>query len=269
MLSKLIKYEWNALFKRYAILILTLLLATTLTCVAFFFSAHPDADPTPLLILTISLYYILVIGVPVAGLIIFAVRYYKSCYTDEGYLTNTLPVKSHEIILSKLIVGSLYSFITSIVMYLSIAIVLYTFLNVTDMIEKISAAIPEAQLSLDFSIPSMLLWGLVITILSSASGTMMIIGSISLGSLWNKHKVLGSIVSYAGIYFVLEIIALILILPVSTRLTVHLIESGDMGQFMNGYIGLLMGYSTILSLILSIALYFISNYVLKNKLNME
>lgn len=39
-------------------------------------------------------------------------RYYKNLFTDEGYLTFTLPVKTREIILSKLICGILWEIFT-------------------------------------------------------------------------------------------------------------------------------------------------------------
>ena len=46
--------------------------------------------------------------------IYIAVRFYKNLYTDEGYLMHTLPVTPRQLLVSKLTVGSLWSFLVTI-----------------------------------------------------------------------------------------------------------------------------------------------------------
>ena len=40
--------------------------------------------------------------------IIIAVRFYKNTYSDEGYLTHTLPVKRGTLLLAKVIAGTIW-----------------------------------------------------------------------------------------------------------------------------------------------------------------
>ena len=47
------------------------------------------------------------IACPLVTYVIVILRFYRSCYGDEGYLTQTLPVSGKQIYFSKLLVGLL------------------------------------------------------------------------------------------------------------------------------------------------------------------
>lgn len=90
MLSKLIKHEFRAL-SRFLLPIHILLLVACLIG-RFMFQAMAMMD-LPNVILIVSFVFLISIWivVPCATSILIVVRYYKSLYTDEGYLTLTLP----------------------------------------------------------------------------------------------------------------------------------------------------------------------------------
>ena len=114
MLSKLMKHEWKALLKPNLIISIALLVATLLASGVLIISGARDHYSPYAISPIVILYYLFLIAIPIATLIIFAIRYYNSCYGNEGYLTNTLPVKASTITLSKFIVGSIYSLCISI-----------------------------------------------------------------------------------------------------------------------------------------------------------
>ena len=51
--------------------------------------------------LSIFFYVLAIAAGSIAVTVCVAVRYYKNVYTDEGYLTNTLPVTARQIVISK------------------------------------------------------------------------------------------------------------------------------------------------------------------------
>lgn len=274
MLSKLIKHEWKILFKHNSIIFLTLLLATITASLTLIISGNINHYSPIALFPVLFFYYLILITVPLATLIVFAIRYYKSCYGNEGYLTNTLPVSSSKIVFSKLFTGALYMLIVSFFLLLSMATVIISWLAFSkDLpLDELSLSLqtfPSFKEVTNLSIPLFIIIILVILVLSSFSSISMAIGSVSLGHLWKKHKIFGSLVSYVGIYFVIQIISLIFIMPATTKLTIDVIYNSDPYLFIQGYTKLMIIYVPTLSFITTIALYFISRYILKKKINLD
>ena len=111
MLGKLFKHEWKNTYKIGLLMVLIMIGVTVFGCASFFtplwvngFQNSFTGKLTPIDILGIVFlifYVISIIGVTYGILIYLGVRFYKSMYTDEGYLTHTLPVTSHHLLLIK------------------------------------------------------------------------------------------------------------------------------------------------------------------------
>ena len=62
---------------------------------------------------TLILYVIMLLASTWGMLIFLGIRFYRSMYTDEGYLSHTLPVTANQLFLSKVLVsGAWYLFLT-------------------------------------------------------------------------------------------------------------------------------------------------------------
>lgn len=70
-----------------------------------------------LLVFSVSIFLILI-------LILLCVRFYRNFYTDEGYLTFTLPVSRSTHLASKILCGMLYSFLSAAVLLLEFGVFL-------------------------------------------------------------------------------------------------------------------------------------------------
>lgn len=108
MLGKLIKYDLKSL-NRFLVMIHALLLLTALLVRYFLTGQIHSSTPqnSLLLALSITLYVLILIAVSFATAIIITIRFYKNLFSDEGYLTHTLPVTRGQHLLSKTIAGSI------------------------------------------------------------------------------------------------------------------------------------------------------------------
>ncbi len=115
MLGKLLKHEWRAVWKVPTLLIGVLMLIAVVAGGTF---ALPIWDSEwiglPLSgVMMIMMFYFAMIATGVGIMIYFAVRYYKNMYTDEGYLTHTLPVTARLLLLNKVITMTAWNLIAA------------------------------------------------------------------------------------------------------------------------------------------------------------
>ena len=122
MLGKLIKHEFRAL-SRFLLPIHILLLVACLIG-RFMFQAMDTMD-LPNVILIVSFVFLISIWivVPCATSILIVVRYYKSLYTDEGYLTLTLPATRGQLLFSKAFAAFVWSILDLAIVIAGLAIV--------------------------------------------------------------------------------------------------------------------------------------------------
>ena len=123
MLKKLLRYDLAPIFKYWWIAALTSFVVSLLGggCITIL-----RADPKPPVILTAiaGAGLVLIVFCNIAFVILAEIlsylRYYRNFYTDEGYLTFTLPVKTTTLIASKLIMVSITMVATGLILMLNI-----------------------------------------------------------------------------------------------------------------------------------------------------
>lgn len=122
MLKKVLKYDLKSVFKYWWIGAVASFALSLLGSVGISFINTEKEIPIPVEILSIISIVLSVLGyvafIFLAQILVF-VRYYKNFYSDEGYLTFTLPVKRASLFNSKLIMGSVTSVSTALFCLLS------------------------------------------------------------------------------------------------------------------------------------------------------
>ncbi len=127
MLGKLLKYDLKYVLKYWWIAAVTALALSFLGggCIAVVESPRPVSQMVEVMVI---LLLVLIIFSQVAfsllTSILMFVRYYKNFFSDEGYLTFTLPVKKGELLNSKLITGVLALFATLVMIAVNALIML-------------------------------------------------------------------------------------------------------------------------------------------------
>ena len=128
MLGRLMKYEWKNIWKAGTLMLLGMLVVTVIGCVVL---RMPGGVVTGLLdnndinatqswfvlssfVATLILYVIMLLASTWGMLIFLGIRFYRSMYTDEGYLSHTLPVTANQLFLSKVLVSGVWYLFISI-----------------------------------------------------------------------------------------------------------------------------------------------------------
>ncbi len=144
MLKKLLKYDFRSLFKLWKIFAIIVFAVLTSVGITLSFVIGPDEPNAVLIVFLAFLVMGAIFGVgafAVSPLILSAVRFYKNLFSDEGYLTFTLPVKKKDIINSKIISSSIISMLSYIVIFLSVCSLIFfaTMKDVAELLELLES----------------------------------------------------------------------------------------------------------------------------------
>lgn len=277
MLKKLIKHEWRSVWKVPGAVNLFLLLYTLVGTLSFHSSIwESDNKIIEALLLFASVFYIIsIIVISFTVLIYLTVRFYQNFYTDEGYLMHTLPVSQKSLIFSKLLVAFIWIVITGIVIFISVFSVVVTLLsiqeNITlseiwDTLTMLFSKEYTAQFKHTFGISTLhgLLLGLAMAIINIIQSILMIYAAISVGQMFQKHKVLGSFLGYIAIHTILQLLNSVLLVPVMFSMRFDS-TIADTTKAMLPYSYFMLGEG----IILCIAFFFMTEYFMKKKLNLD
>lgn len=223
-------------------------------------------------ILFFILYFTTITALTTGTYLLAGIRFYKNLFTDEGYLTKTLPVTNGTHLLSKTIAGSIWAVINMSLIYLCTYLVLCTpyirsevAANKDEILREFGVIGEYADLSLPAALTVLFLF----SCLGSISSIVMIYASVALGQLFSSHRVLGAVVSYFAISTVLSVLSLacMALFGGETRL---ILTAGSMGDDFNfiAYMIDVMKSTTILMVGTSVALYIMTQYIMNKKINL-
>lgn len=274
MLGKLIKYDLKAL-NRFLVIIHAFLILSALAG-RFFLTSRIQftevSDTTSLMMmLCFTLYFLIVAGVVFGTEMIIAVKFYKNLFSNEGYLSRTLPVTPGQHLLAKTIAGTVWCIIDVVLIFLSLWIVIMT-PSVTSAYNANKAEVLD-QLGITGDItPAFLIGSLVLIVLIGAvSSVVMIYASIAMGQLFSNHRILGAVVSYFIITTVLSIFSLLVMTVTGffSRYMPAASQNGTLDFNFAEYMIYLCKVTVGLSIATSILLYIFTYYILRKKTNLQ
>lgn len=291
MLGKLIKYEWRATRRTFLPLYIAMILIAIINGIFFKFdepalyeTLENGAMMGGLLerivgiiqIFAIILYVGIIIGTVLLTIFVVIQRYYKNILGKEGYLMNTLPVKSWELILSKGIMSAIWIVCSGLVAFFSIIIMIFILAP-----EDVSVAFRiafEAKtwevINEYVGVGNLIGYGielLLVTLCASWLFCTKAYAAMSLGHLVQKHRLLGSVGFYIGIDLAENVIMGTLV-AIFGRIFLSPIQQffGTMTteETIRTFHGLFLG-SIIFYLVLGIIYFIVSKILLEKKLNLE
>lgn len=265
MLRKLMKYEFKAtgrcLLPLYAALLVFAFIIRILFKGSLINTINKDFGTFGAIanVLSIFLYGFTMAAVFVATFFIIVQRFYKNILGDEGYLMNTLPVKPYLNIVNKILVSAIWTIVSCFVAFISILILFATFDSFTDiLLPNLIEILKDITSEFGNAYPCLIFFELcILGLVQLIESITMIYASISIGHLFSKAKILLSFAAYIGLTIVASIINSILVIICS-----HFnLQTDIMWLFLLLYILLETAYFAVY--------FFITNYIITHKLNLE
>lgn len=209
MLRKLIKHEFRALSR--ILLPIHILLLLVCVCGRFMFQASAAMElPNAIIIISFVFFISILIVVPSITSILVVVRYYKSLYTDEGYLTLTLPVTRGQLLFSKGLVACIWSILDFVIVIGGCAIIIL----IPQITQNSGEILADLEKGLEMS-PSLFFWSTVaISAIGCIGNVALYYFSVSIGQLLSSHRVIGAVIAYFALSTLASVLMLILMFAV-------------------------------------------------------
>lgn len=261
MLTKLMKHEFKAQARLLLPLLLVLTILTMVNCIVFNLDVFTGALSMVRFFIGFA-YGASIVAVIIISSVIIILRFYKNLMTDEGYLMFTLPVKSHQLINSKLIISIIWNTICFVAVLASVYIVIVATGNLDGFKAVLNSIIEGFKSSFGEYSGLFIVEMTLSLILGVINSVLMIYVSIAIGQLVTGHKILGAFGAYIAIYTVVQIIT-----TVAMVLAGFLFRKSfdDMASLPT----LLMPTTIAFILVVNVAFYFVTNYIFKRKLNLD
>lgn len=278
MLGKLLKHEWRETWKIPALVnglqvLLAVVLCLVLACTEF------EAAPGGVNLGAFLIFMLGMLGMACISFLVtvyFAVRFYRNLFTDEGYLMHTLPVSADGLLLSKLLIAAFWTLVTGLVTLIFMVPLLEYGISAMSgaavMINGEAATWKELLALLEESGMNMgdILLSVLITLpVGALSGILMIYASVCLGQLFLKHRVLGAVAAYIGLYSLMQIAAAIVLLPAMSSLVLAEMNGEMYLTAWNSLMKSSVLLSSLLALVFGVLGYLASRYVIGKCLNLE
>ena len=266
MLKKLFIYEWKETWKLVALLNLIVIGVTAIGVFLLSMDGWQNMDDRYAAILGMlygTVYIIAIIALSIAVGVYFYIRFFKNFYSDEGYLMQTLPVTKHDLILSKAFVASIWSLISSVVIAVSVALIINALavMDGQNIWEEISKEIAKTGVQKELIIVGILF--VISMIMGCFAGVMSGYVSVSIGQLFPKQKILGSIGAFVLICFVMQVLGSV----GNTQMMFWGI--GDSPESAMGFFIASLVYAIVIATVLTGVFYYATYYIMDNKLNLD
>ncbi len=278
MFGKLIKHEFKATWK--VMVLITVLFLAISTAASLFLRFYPYAetitDPQAMMLALAAMSYFIAITVLSTVTVIYLiVHYYRNLYTEQGYLSFTLPASITEVVSSRMVVGVIWTLLQTICLCLAFVLPLSGLLNglahyAPDEYDLvfISQNIIDTLKEVGFTNPGMITVKLIVSgLINAISGIMMGFYCISVGQLWQKHKVAGAVLCFFATRVVFGFIS-----------SAYALISGEMNIFINdtytnemlsAFVNMQIGKSILYSVLAIIFFYVVSIVISNKKLNLD
>ncbi len=150
MLGKLIKHEWKGTYRMGCLMLGAMAVVTFLGWLSFQAPVWKSMNGGSqasfgwldiFSMFTVMIYAMLLVCVTFGIKVYLGVRFYRTMYTDEGYLTHTLPATKNQILASKILVSGLWTLFILLSVYLSLLLLVCS---------MVWTVVPEGYLPADF-----------------------------------------------------------------------------------------------------------------------
>ncbi len=275
MLRKLIKYDYKSMMRFWWI---AALISAALAFVgggsAFLLGSEMDLPETieAMAVLVLIMVVVSFSIFAVLSMILVLVRFYKNFFTDEGYLTFTLPVKRSQLLNSKLLAGSGVMLLTYLVCAVNVFIIFFfgaiREIFQKDFFEKLMDFVREILQEIGTFEILVMIEALVLFVLVILISLLFPFCCITFASIVAKRaKAAAAIGIYYGASSVLSFILQIFYLFGISSLTIWLGKVSE--NAVEPIILLILLVVILMAAIICLILYFLQYWMMDRKLNLS
>lgn len=269
MLGKLIRHEFRATWK------VLLLMDAVLLCVGIFgffvlstvanLNKRNNDDYIGVIVTSYFLWFVLymlaIFAANLGTLIFLTIRYYRNLYSAEGYLTFTLPVETKDLLHAKMINGYIWMFAGTLLTAFSVFLMVMGLMSGVDPYERAQILSELSEIAVSLS-PGMYVMFSLLGLIGPLQILMTVYFCITVGQLWQKHRIAGAVLCYVGLTFVSRT------LHTFTTIGRFLTRFNQIEDaFEQYYLGTL-GYSLGFAVIFCVVSYLVIRWINANKVNL-
>lgn len=260
MLGKLLKYDFRAMWKQFSMIWLAALVIALINRFTLPFNRQGGlgTENELLAVITISVFIGVMCAMFVVAMVFVLTRFYRGLLGDEGYLMHTLPVKTWQLVFSKLVCAIVVTVVNVLVSFLAMFLMMpINWIEVFDM--ELWKRLVQGMLRQPDVLLYLAEFFLLCVVALSLMVTMVYL-SMAIGHLFHRRRVLMSVVAF----FALDIAGNLVISLVNE---LGLLGFLDELAMWGGHTGFWVGITLLL--IPAVLMFLASSYLLKHHLNLE
>lgn len=269
MLNKLLKYDLRREFKSLIPMYGVVLVLPIIVRLMVFLQEQITAFKT------ITSIVLIVYAISLIGLFFFTFfnsikNFTSNILKDEGYLTNTLPVKKSSLIISKEITSLITISISVIIIIISAFCAFYDGTPIPTLLQPVFEAIEQTFILYGMGTLEGYLYWIFMLVIGYLQYIMVFHLALILGHTRNTNRIVFSIVFGIIIYFIYQIISMIG-LGIDILINPNIIKSFDGISFkaFSETMSLILYTQGFITLIMPIVTHILSCKFLQSKLNLE
>jgi hypothetical protein len=266
MLGKLLKHEFRATARIMGPLYLVLIALSICANLSIrILDSSPAAALTVLGAILLAAFGLAVTGTVIVAVALMVNRFRTNLMGDEGYIMFTLPVSVDQLVVSKIIVSTVWFIATAAAVLVSALITAFRIEYVEKAVEMISELIRITPGLQALKGAAVIVEVLVLAVTACASFSLLFYAAMSIGHSFSNHKKLLSVVFFFVIQFVMQTAGSLVILASGTLFKPWF--SGDIGIIPSVHRAL---WLAVLYVLIRGAIYYIvTRIMLKKHLNLE
>lgn len=266
MLGKLLKYEVKATARIFLPLYGLVLVLAVINRIFLPLNAEFFNIPR---VISMTVYVMLIVAVFVMTLVVTIQRFYKNLLGDEGYLSFTLPVKAHSHIDTKMVVTLMWAALSLLVSGASVVIIAAD-ANLLTRFSEFCRGVAELYSLYGLHAHLIVFEILVLCILGFLTSVLQIYASISVGNLAGRHKLLAGFGAYIGFGVVMQILSSILVNAFGETIAAYFRSfSYSSAYYPPAPVEIALLGIFLYTAVFFTAFYFLTNWMLSRKLNLE
>ncbi|MCR5755551.1 MAG: hypothetical protein K6G30_12170 [Acetatifactor sp.] len=292
MLKKIMKYEWKNTAKLGRVLLLAILIVTVLGAIVLqtpmFYRLFDEANGMNVInLMTLMMggfsfvfYVILLLGAMYGMLVFVGIHFFKTMYGSEGYLSNTLPVSSHNLLFGKVFVSGVWLLLMEAVAMMSGAVLLLSlgwglvhgdnpdmslWQFMREAVQAFVTLVKEGTFD-GLHLGGWMTYIFAVAVISPFISVMNLFGSLTIGQLSRKYKLMVGILTYIGLMIAQSVIQSF-VSSFGMANSLQKIYDGTMTSTIPFLGNSATNFMT--SVAIAVIMYFVSHHIITNKLNLE